>query len=121
MNLHTEDKRSIPLFGMLTTQGVQLLALTQAMLAAAQADAWEEFELLEQQRSALLAMIFSSPASAESAKLQLVEVMKEILLIDPAISDLIRQRRDQATEELRHLRQASEGNKAYRTAVDDLL
>ena len=103
------------------TQAEQLLDLTHAMLAAAQADDWDVFELLEPQRGALLEMIFSSPAAEESVKLQLAEVVKEIQLIDQAICDLISQRRDQAAEELRHLRHAREGNKAYRIAQDDPL
>jgi hypothetical protein len=103
------------------TQGNQLLALTQAMLAAAKADDWEEFELLEQQRSAMLDRIFANPADAESAKLHLVDAIKEIFLLDQSICNLISQQRDWAAEELRHLRHAREGNKAYQIAADDSL
>lgn len=102
-------------------QAEQLLNLTQAMLAAAQADDWDAFELLEPQRSALLEMIFGSPAAGESVKLQLAGVVKEIQLIDQAICSLISQQRDQAAEELRHLKHAREGDKAYRIAADDPL
>ncbi len=100
------------------TQGEQLLDLTQAMLAAAKADDWGAFELLELQRSVLLERIFSNPADAESAKLHLIEVVKEILLIDQAICKLISQQRDLAAEELRYLKQARVGNMAYQIAAD---
>ena len=99
----------------------QLLDLTQAMLAAAKADAWDEFGLLEPQRSALLEMVFDSQTLEESDRLQLADVVKEIQLIDPVICNLISQRRDQAAEELRHLKHAREGDKAYRITQDDPL
>ena len=102
------------------TQAEQLLDLTQAMLAAAKSDDWDAFELQERQRSVLLEMIFSHQALEESARLQLTPVLKEIQLIDKTITDLICQQRDQAAEELRHLKHAREGDKAYRIAVDDL-
>ena len=102
-------------------QAEQLLDLTHAMLAAAKSDAWDAFELLEPQRGALLEMVFGNQSTEELVKLQLAEVVKEIQLIDQAICDLISQRRDQAAEELRHLRHAREGNKAYRIAQDDPL
>jgi hypothetical protein len=102
-------------------QGDQLLDLTRDMLAAAESDDWEEFELLEQKRAALLSGLFSNPADAESAKLHLVDVAKEMLAIDEVISNLIRQQRDLAAEELRHLRKTRDGNKAYQVAVDDSL
>ena len=103
------------------TQAEQLLDLTHAMLAAAKADAWDEFELLEPQRRTLLEMVFGNPATEESNKLQLLDVVKEIQLIDPVICNLISQRRDQAAEELRHLKHAREGDKAYRITADDPL
>ena len=99
----------------------QLLDLTQAMLTAAQADDWDEFELLEPQRRALLEMVFGNRATEESVKLLLADVVKEIQLIDQAICNLITQRRDQAAEELRHLKHARQGDKAYRIAADDTL
>ncbi|MGZ8175477.1 MAG: flagellar protein FliT [Methylobacter sp.] len=101
------------------TQKDQLLRLTQAMLASAESDDWDEFELQEQQRNVLLNMIFGSQDSAELAKLHLVDVVKEILLIDQAITNLIRQQRDQAAEELRRFRNARAGSKAYQIAIDD--
>jgi hypothetical protein len=101
------------------TKAHQLLDLTQAMLAAAKSDNWDEFELQEQQRSALLEMVFSSQTLEQSARLHKANMIKEIQLIDNAITGLIRQQRDQAAEELRHLKHAREGNKAYRVAVDD--
>ncbi len=103
------------------TEVDQLLNLTQAMLAAAESDDWDEFELQEQQRNAMLEIVFSSQTVAESTKLQQVDVIKEIQLIDKAITDLISQQRDQAAEELRHLKHAREGDKAYRAAANDLL
>jgi hypothetical protein len=103
----------------LYTQADQLLDLTQAMLAAAKADDWNEFELQEQQRNALLEMVFSSETLEQSARLHLTDVIKEIQLTDNAITHLICQQRDQAAEELRHLKHAREGNKAYRVVVDD--
>jgi len=99
----------------------QLLDLTHAMLAAAKADAWDEFEVLEPQRRALLEMVFGNQTLEESVKLQLADVVKEIQLIDPVICNLISQRRDQAADELRHLKHAQEGDKAYRIAQDDPL
>jgi hypothetical protein len=102
------------------TKADQLLDLTQAMLTAAKSDDWDEFELQEQQRSAMLEMVFSSQTTIEeSDKLHLANVIKEIQLIDKTITDLICQQRDQAAEELRHLKHAREGNKAYRVAADD--
>lgn len=103
----------------LYTQADQLLDLTQAMLAAAKSDDWDAFELQEQQRSALLEMVFSSETLEQSARLHLTDVIKEIQLTDNAITRLICQQRDQAAEELRHLKHAREGNNAYRVAVDD--
>ena len=99
----------------------QLLDLTHAMLAAAKADAWDDFELLEPQRRLLLEMVFGNPATEESDRLQLADVVKEIQLIDSVICNLISQRRDQAADELRYLKQAREGDKAYRIAQDDVL
>lgn len=101
------------------TQADQSLDLTQAMLAAAKSDDWDAFELQEQQRSALLEMVFGSQTVEESTKLHLVEVAKEIQLIDQTITQLIIQRRDQAAEELRQLRHSREGSNAYRIAADD--
>lgn len=97
----------------------QLLDLTQAMLAAAKSDDWDAFELQEQQRSAMLEMVFGNQTDMESAKLQLSGVIKEIQLIDQVICNLISQQRDLAAEELRHLKHAQAGNKAYRIAADD--
>ncbi|TAN70613.1 MAG: flagellar protein FliT [Methylobacter sp.] len=101
------------------TQADQLLDLTQAMLTTATADDWDAFELLEQQRSAILEMVFSSQAIDESAKLYLTTVIKEIQLIDKAITNLIIEQRDQAAKELRHLRHARESDKAYRIEADN--
>lgn len=98
------------------TKADQLLDLTQAMSAAAKSDDWDEFELQEQQRSAMLKMVFSSQTIEESARSHLANVIKRIQLIDKTITDLISQQRDQAAEELRHLKHAREGNKAYREA-----
>lgn len=117
---YTQDTGNEPPLDVCAKAG-QLLDLTQAMLAAAKADAWDEFELLEPQRRALLEMVFGNPATEESVKLQLANVVKEIQLIDPVICNLISQRRDEAAEELRHLRHAQEGDKAYRIAQDDPL
>lgn len=100
------------------TEADQLLDLTQAMLAAAKADDWDLFELLEPQRKTMLEMVFGNQ-SDETAKLQMVDVVKEIQLIDKAICELIGQQRDQAAEELRQLKHARAGNKAYRSAIDD--
>lgn len=100
-------------------KGEQLLDLTQAMLATAQADDWDEFESLEHQRRSMLETIFNDPAMDESAKLTWADQVKEIQLIDQAICDLITQQRDQAAEELRHLKHAREGNKAYQMTIDD--
>lgn len=102
----------------LHAQGNQLLDLTQAMLAAAKSDDWEEFELLEELRRAMLETVFGNQAE-ESTKLQLIDMVKEIQLIDKTICNLITQQRDQAAEELRHLRHAREGNKAYQITIDD--
>ncbi|MDP1665055.1 MAG: flagellar protein FliT [Methylobacter sp.] len=101
-------------------KGEQLLDVTQAMLAAATADDWDEFESLEQRRRIMLETIFDNQTMDESTKLSLVGPIEEIQLIDKAISDLITQQRDQAAEELRHLKHAHEGNKAYRKAADEL-
>jgi hypothetical protein len=101
------------------TKTDQLLDSTQAMLTAAKSDDWDEFELQEQQRSAMLKLVFSNQTIEESAKLHLANVIKEIQLIDKTITDLISQQRNQAAEELRHLKHAREGNKAYRIATDD--
>lgn len=103
------------------TKADQLLDLTQAMLAAAKSDDWDAFELQEQQRSAMLEMVFGSQTVEESAKLHLIDVVKEIQLIDKAICNLITQQRDQAAKELRHLKHAREGDKAYQIAADDQL
>lgn len=89
------------------------------MLVLAQADDWDEFELLEQQRSDILNRVFGNPADAESARLHWVDVINEIQQIDQTMSELIRQQRDQAAKELRHLKQAHEGNKAYQIAADN--
>ncbi len=97
----------------------QLLDLTQAMLITATSDDWDAFELQEQQRSAMLEMIFGSQPIEESVKLYLVDVIKKIQLIDETITDLIIQQRDQAAEELRHLRHARQGDKAYRIEADN--
>jgi hypothetical protein len=102
------------------TKADQLLELTQAMLMAAKLDAWDEFELLDQQRSVIMEMVFSSSSDDESVKVYLAEVVSEIQLIDQDITLLIVQQRDQAAEELLHLRRAREGSNAYRIAVDDL-
>ena len=91
----------------------QLLDLTHAMLIAATADDWDAFELQEQQRDAILKMVFDRTIE-ESAKLHLIDLVKEIQLIDKTITNLIIQQRDQAAEELRHLRRARESDKAYR-------
>lgn len=99
-------------------QGNHLLALTNAMLVLAQTDAWDEFELLEQQRSDILNRIFGNPDNAESARLHWVDMIKEIQRIDETIRHLICQQRNQAAEELRYLKQAHEGNKAYQAADD---
>jgi hypothetical protein len=48
-----------------------------------------------------------------------MDVIKEIQIIDEAICNIICQQRDQAAEELRHLKHAREGNKAYQIAADD--
>jgi hypothetical protein len=98
----------------------QLLDLTRAMLAAAEADDWDKFGLQEQQRRVLLEMVFGSQTIEESTKLHLTNVISEIQLTDKTITRLIIQQRDLAAEELRHLRHAQEGNKAYRIAADDL-
>lgn len=97
----------------------QLLDLTQAMLAAAKSDDWDEFELLEGQRRTMLEMVFGSQAVEESTKLHLASVINEIQLVDKDISNLITQQRDQAAEELRHMKRARESDKAYRTTVDN--
>jgi hypothetical protein len=97
------------------TQAGQLLGLTQAMQAAAKADDWDEFELQEQQRSAMLTMVFSGQALDGP----MVNVIKEIQLIDKTITALISQKRDQAAEELRHFKYAREGSKAYQVAADE--
>ncbi|MCF7967408.1 flagellar protein FliT [Methylobacter sp. Wu8] len=103
------------------TKADQLLDLTRAMLAAAQSDDWDEFELQEQQRSAMLDMIFGNPDDMESAKLHLADAIEQILLIDQEITALISQQRDLASQELRHLKHARQGNKAYQIAADDPL
>lgn len=103
------------------TKADQLLDLTRTMLAAAQSDDWDEFELQEQQRSAMLDMIFGNPADMESAKLHLADAIEQILLIDQDITALISQQRDLASQELRHLKHARQGNKAYQIAADDPL
>lgn len=97
----------------------QLLDLTQAMLITARSDDWDAFELQEQQRSTMLKIIFGSQPIDESVKLYLADVIKKIQLIDEAITDLIIQQRDQAAEELRHLRHARQGDKAYRIEADN--
>ncbi len=96
----------------------RLLDLTQAMLAAAKSDDWDEFILQEQQRNMFLERIFDSQTFEESTKLHLADVINEILLIDQVITRLIIQQRDQAAEELRHLKHARVGDKAYRVAID---
>lgn len=102
------------------TKTDHLLNLTQTMLAAAQSDDWEAFELQEQERRAMLEMVFDTQTVVdESVKLHLVNLIKEIQLIDKTITDLISEQRDQAATELRHLRHAREGDKAYRIAIDD--
>lgn len=103
------------------TKADQLLDLTRAMLAAAQSDDWDEFELQEQQRSAMLDLVFGSPTDLESAKLHLADAIEELLTIDQDITALISQQRDLAAQELRHLKHAREGNKAYQIAADDPL
>jgi hypothetical protein len=115
VNRLSKDEPALDIYA----QANQLLDLTKTMLAAAKSDDWDEFELQEQQRSAMLKMIFGSRTAEESARLQLADVVKEIQLIDQAICNLITQRRDQAAEELRHLRHAREGDKVYRIAADD--
>lgn len=97
----------------------QLLNLSQTMLAAAKSDDWDEFELQERQRKVILETVFGSQTVTESAKSYLLDVIKEIQLIDTAITNLISQQRDQAAEELRHLKYAREGDKAYRIAAED--
>ena len=97
----------------------QLLDLTQAMLTAATADDWDTFELREQQRSAMLKIVFSRTAE-ELAEAYLVDVIKKIQSVDKTITNLIIQQRDQAAEELRHLRRARESDKAYRVESDNL-
>ena len=105
----------------INTEADQLLNLTQAMLRAAELDDWDEFESQEQQRNAILEMVFSDETLTESIKLQLADIVKEIQLIDRTITNLIIQQRDQAAEELRHMKHAREGNKAYQTMADDSL
>lgn len=97
----------------------QLLDLTQAMLITATSDDWDAFELQEQQRSAMLEMVFSNQAIEESAKPYLINVIKEIQIIDQTITSLIIQQRDQAAKELRQLRYARESDKAYRIESDN--
>lgn len=103
------------------TNTAQLLDLSQAMLAAATSDNWEEFELMEQQRRNLLELVFENQTHEESVKLQLAGVIKEIQLFDHAITHLIMQQRDQIAEELRQLRHSQVGSKAYQIAADDTL
>ncbi|WP_333874574.1 flagellar protein FliT [Methylobacter sp.] len=103
------------------TTADQLLNLTQAMLRAAELDDWDKFESQEQQRSAMLEMFFGEKTLTESTKLQLADIVKEIQLIDKTITNLIIQQRDQAAEELRHMKHAREGNKAYQTMADNSL
>ncbi|MGZ4955843.1 MAG: flagellar protein FliT [Methylobacter sp.] len=105
----------------INTEADHLLNLTQAMLRAAELNDWDEFESQEQQRSAMLEMFFGDETLTESIKLQLVNIVKEIQLIDKSITKLIIQQRDQAAEELRHMKHAREGNKAYQTMADDSL
>lgn len=98
----------------------QLLDSTQTMLAAAQADDWEQFELQEQQRRTLLEAVFADNQTIEEpANVYLTGVINEIQLLDKIISDLIMQQRDQAAEELRHLKRVRASDKAYRTTIDD--
>ncbi len=101
------------------TKADQLLDLTQAMLAAAESDDWDEFELQEQHRRTMLEMVFGSQTVTESDKSSLAGVINEIQLIDQVITALIIQQRDQAAKELRQLKHASAGDKAYRIAADD--
>lgn len=103
------------------TKAARLLDLTQAMLKAAESGGWDEFELQEQQRSAMLKLVFDDQAIEEAVKRQLIDIIKEIQLIDETIINLIRQQRDQAAEELRHLKHARESDKAYRATADDSL
>ncbi len=103
------------------TKTDQLINLTQAMLATATSDNWDEFEVLESQRRTMLELVFNDQAIEESLKLHLTDVIKEIQLIDQDITHLIMQQRDLAAEELRHLRHAQQGNKAYQIAADDPL
>jgi hypothetical protein len=102
-------------------EGDRLLELTQAMLEAAESDDWDTFEILEEQRSVALEEIFGHQANAESAQLHLVNVVNEIRGMDQTICDLIVQQRDLAAEELRRLKHAHKGTKAYQMAVDDFL
>lgn len=97
-----------------------LLDLTQAMLAAAESDDWDEFELQEQRRSTILKRIFDSQQPiTEPIKLQLNDIVEQIQKADKSIINLLIQQRDQASEELRNLRHAREGDKAYRITADD--
>jgi hypothetical protein len=102
-------------------EGDRLLELTQTMLKAAKSDDWDTFEMLEQQRGEALEEIFGNQANAETAKLYLADVVDKIRLIDQAICNLIIQERDLAAEELRRLKHARKGNKAYQMAVDNSL
>jgi hypothetical protein len=97
----------------------KLLDLTRAMLEAAELDNWDEFELQEQERNAILKVVFDNHITEKAVKLHLLEIIKEIQLIDKIIISLISQQRDQAAKELRHLKHARQSAKTYRTAADD--
>ncbi|MGZ5013387.1 MAG: flagellar protein FliT [Methylobacter sp.] len=101
------------------TKASQLLNLTQAMLVSAKSNDWDEFRLQEQQRHAMLEMVFANQTFADSAKVHLTNVIDEILLIDKTITSLIIHQRNLAAEELHHLKRASAGNKAYQIAAGD--
>lgn len=89
-----------------------LLELTQHMLQMAQTEEWQTLVSLEATRKDLIAALFAPPLAAEHAP-EVVNVIREILVIDQQIIALSEAGRQQAANGLRQLQQAHRAMHVY--------
>ena len=83
-----------------------VLIVTEAMLGAARAEAWDQLAMLEDERRALIAKLPAADAEAR-------ETLAQIADVDALLVQRVTAAREEAAELLRRLRQLEAGANAY--------
>lgn len=102
----------------LRAQCLAILEQTRAILAAAEAGAWEDITALEERRRVALETLFASAVDHEPDAILLVDLIEQVREMDKTIGELARRERDAAAAELTRLRGARRHDRAYRDVAE---